>query len=422
MSQRSEMPGPSGLPHGKGEAPKALAVSEITRRIKETLEGEFSGLWIEGEVSRVTRPQSGHIYLSLKDANAQIQAVIWRSTASRMRLLPETGQEVLAFGDVTVYPPRGNYQFIITRLEPKGIGALQLAYRRMVEKLSREGLFDKERKKPVPFLPARIGLVTSPTGAAIRDILNVIDRRFPKVRILLHPVKVQGEGAAEEIAWAIDDFNRRAGADVLIVGRGGGSPEDLWAFNEEVVARAIARSEIPIISAVGHEIDLTVSDLVADRRALTPSEAAEIVLPREADLLATLGSLSTRLLNGIRGRSAVWRERLHQIRQRPAFRMPQERLRLLQQSVDDRGETLVRGISTLVGLWRERLSSSSARLEGLSPLRVLGRGYSITTRAGERSPLLDPKGLAPGDPIHTRLARGRLQSRITDISEDTSDG
>lgn len=408
---------PSETPAG----PDPLTVSELTDRIKGTLEGEFSGLWVEGEISRLSCPASGHIYLTLKDAHAQIQAVIWRSTASRIRFKTEGGQEVLAFGNVTVYPPRGNYQLIITRLEPKGVGALQLAYRQMVEKLSKEGLFDEARKKPLPWLPRRIGIVTSPTGAAIRDILNVIDRRFPRVHVVVYPVQVQGESAPGEIARAIDDFNRRGGVEVLIVGRGGGSPEDLWAFNEEVVARAISRSEIPIISAVGHEIDLLVSDLVADRRALTPTEAAELVLPSEADLRATLRGQAKRLGTAILGRAAVARERLRQISRRHVFRMPEQRVRQLQQSVDERGAGLARAISLRLERWRDRVSSSSARLEALSPLGVLGRGYTITVRAGEGRPLRGTAGLSPGDTIETRLARGKLVSRITEASPEETE-
>ena len=404
------------------EQPKALTVTEVTDRIKETLEKGFSGVWVEGEISRLTRASSGHIYLTLKDKGAQIQSVIWRSAARGLKFEAESGQEVLAYGDVTVYPPRGNYQLIISRLEPRGIGALQLAFRQMVEKLSKEGLFDEAAKKPIPWLPEHIGIVTSPTGAALRDILNVIDRRFPKVHMVILPVQVQGESAAGEIAGAIDEFNRRGGVDVLIIGRGGGSPEDLWPFNEEVVARAIARSEIPIISAVGHEIDLMVSDLAADRRALTPTEAAEIVLPREADLQASLEGLARRLGAAVLGRAAVARERLNQIASRPAFRMPGERVRRLQQTVDERAATLGKAVSALLGFWRERVAAFSSRLEGLSPLGVLGRGYSLTMAAGAKTPLREAKAASPGDSLETRLHRGRLISRITEVHEDDSQG
>ncbi|MCZ6692046.1 MAG: exodeoxyribonuclease VII large subunit [Planctomycetota bacterium] len=391
-------------------------MTEVTDRIKNALEGSFRGIWLEGEISRLTRAPSGHIYLTLKDSRAQIQAVVWRSTAARLKFDLESGQEVLACGDVTVYPPRGSYQLTISKLEPKGVGALQLAFRQLVERLSKEGLFDEARKKALPYMPEHIGVITSPTGAALRDILNVIDRRFPRVHVVIYPVVVQGEKAAGEIAAAIDTFNLRGDMEVLIVGRGGGSPEDLWAFNEEVVARAIYRSEIPIISAVGHEIDYMVSDMVADRRALTPTEAAEIVLPREADLKASLDVHVQRLRSAILGRASVAKERLRQMRARHGFRIPAEKIRQNQQAVDERGAGLGRSIAVILGRWKDRIGSTAARLETLSPLRVLGRGYSITLRQEDGAPLRDANEVAPGDSIETRLARGRLKSRVTETT------
>ena len=252
------------------EDEEILTVAELTWRIRALLEEEFDQVTVVGEVSGLKRPRSGHLYFELKDPEARLSAVIWRSTAARLRFELEDGMEIIATGRISVYGPRGSYQLIVDSLKPKGLGALQLAFLKLREKLEKEGLFRPEAKKPLPLLPACVGVVTSPSGAAIRDILTVIARRFPPAHIVLRPVRVQGEGAAEEIARAIAEFNDWGGADVLIVGRGGGSYEDLWAFNEEVVARAIHASRIPIISAVGHEIDVTIADLVADRRALTP--------------------------------------------------------------------------------------------------------------------------------------------------------
>ena len=409
-------PGPPPLAFpGAEKVPDALSVTELTHRIKDSLEGEFHGLWVTGEISRLTRAGSGHVYLSLKDAGAEVRAVIWRSTAARIRFDLEQGMEVLAFGDITVYPPRGEYQLKIVKVEPKGVGALQLAFQQLVERLRKEGLFDEDRKRPLPYLPRRIGIVTSPTGAAIRDMLKVLGRRFPNVHVTIHPVRVQGDGAAAEIAAAIDDFGERGGIDVMIIGRGGGSPEDLWAFNEEVVARAIARSEIPIISAVGHEIDVTIADYVADVRAATPSAAAEIVLPEEAALRESLRSAALRLAAGVRNRARVARETLRQIERSHAFRMPKERIRQWQQTLDDRAETLRRSLEGLVRLWRERLASGAAQLEAFSPLGVLGRGYSITMPAGGGPPVRDAAALSAGDAIETRLARGRVRSEVREI-------
>ncbi len=401
--------------------PDALTVTELTARIQDSLEGEFHGQWVTGEISRFTRAASGHVYLSLKDAGAELGAVIWRTTATRIRFDLESGMEVLAFGDITVYPPRGQYQLKITKIEPKGIGALQLAFQQLVEKLRAEGLFDEDRKQPLPFLPRHVGLVTSPTGAAVRDMLKGIGRRFPNVHVTIHPVRVQGDGAAEEIAAAIADFNRRGGMDVMIVGRGGGSPEDLWAFNEEVVARAIAASKIPVISAVGHEIDVTISDYVADVRAATPSAAAEQVLPEESTLRSTLQAAAHRLATGVRHRAKVARETLRQIERSHAFRMPKERVRQWQQTLDDRSEALRRVLESVVRVWRERLGGGAAQLEALSPLRVLGRGYSITTRPGGFVPLRDASEIAEGDQIETRLERGRVRSEVREIATDSAE-
>ncbi|MEK7871220.1 MAG: exodeoxyribonuclease VII large subunit, partial [Nitrospirota bacterium] len=250
---------------------KVYTVYELTLSVKSSLEEGFSDIWLEGEVSNLRIPGSGHIYLTLKDDRAQIRGVIFRSQVRSLRFLPKDGQHLLCRGHITVYEPKGEYQIIFTYIEPKGLGALQQAFEELKERLKSEGLFDEARKRPLPLYPEKIGVVTSPTGAAIRDILNIIGRRFPAVDILINPVPVQGEGAAELIAEAVNEMNLVGDIDVLIVTRGGGSIEDLWAFNEEIVARAIYNSRIPVISAIGHEIDYTISDFVADLRAPTPS-------------------------------------------------------------------------------------------------------------------------------------------------------
>ncbi len=258
---------------------QVLSVSDITRQIKNSLELRFPRVWIQGEISNFKRHTSGHLYFTLKDEGAQISATMWRSRAGTLLFGPEDGMKVIARGGITVYPPRGSYQIDVDQLTPLGVGELQIAFERLKQKLVAEGLFDEGRKRPLPELPSRIGIITSETGAALHDIRTVLNRRFPAIEVLLIPVRVQGPGAAEEIASAVKDMNRYGKIDVMIVGRGGGSLEDLWAFNEEIVARAIYASEIPVVSAVGHEIDFTIADFVADLRAPTPSAAAEMVVP-----------------------------------------------------------------------------------------------------------------------------------------------
>ena len=276
--------------------PTVLTVSELTGQIKELLEEGLPAVWVAGEISNMSRPQSGHVYLTLKDDRAQIRAVLWRSTALQLRFALADGLDVICRGTIDVYAPRGSYQLVIRQIEPQGEGALQLALRQLKAKLAAEGLFDENRKRPLPRYPRRVAFVTSPTGAAIRDFLEVIGRRWRGLDVLVIPARVQGEGAAAEIAAGIRAANRLAHRpDVLVVGRGGGSLEDLWCFNEEVVVRAIVASEIPVVSAVGHEIDVTLADFAADRRALTPSEAAELVVPDREELLLRLDSNRQRL-------------------------------------------------------------------------------------------------------------------------------
>jgi exodeoxyribonuclease VII large subunit len=392
-----------------------FTVSEITRQIRTSLEYNFSNISILGEISNVRRPSSGHIYLTLKDKNSQLQAVVFRNVANKIKFELKDGMEVITFGSVTVYEPRGQYQLIINKVEPKGVGALQLAFQQLKEKLEKEGLFDQTHKKPIPFIPQKIGIVTSPTGAAIKDILNIIDRRFANVEILIYPVKVQGEGAAQEIAEAITELNTLTDIDVIIAGRGGGSLEDLWAFNEEIVARSIYNSRIPIISAVGHEIDITIADLVADKRALTPSEAGELVVPRKDLLLDMLEKLETRLLQSLTGKLRLSKDKLVRIANSYAMRQPFDRLRRWQQRLDEFAQRLKLNITHALNTEREKLSGIAGKLESLSPLNVLKRGYTITTRLENNKSLREVKGLNIEDKIKTSFSKGSVISTILSI-------
>ena len=399
----------------KEKVEKFFTVSQITRKIRASLEHNFSNISILGEISNVRKPGSGHVYLTLKDKSSQLQAVVFRNIANKIKFELKDGMEVISFGSVTVYEPRGQYQLIINKIEPKGIGALQLAFQQLKEKLEKEGLFDQAHKKPIPFIPQKIGIVTSPTGAAIKDILNIIDRRFANVEILLYPVKVQGEGAAQEIAEAITELNALTDIDVIIAGRGGGSLEDLWAFNEEVVARSIYNSRIPVISAVGHEIDLTIADLVADKRALTPSEAGELVVPRKDLLLDMLEKLNTRLLQSLTGKLRLSKERLVRVANSYVMRQPFDRLRRWQQRLDEFAQRLNINITHALNTEREKLSGIAGKLESLSPLNVLKRGYTITTRLEDNKSLREAKGLNKGDKIKTNFSKGSVISTTLSI-------
>ncbi|MBT3877598.1 MAG: exodeoxyribonuclease VII large subunit [Candidatus Scalindua sp.] len=396
---------------------KFFTVSEITREIRTSLEHKLSNVCVIGEISNVRKPGSGHVYLTLKDKNAQLQAVVFRNTASRTKFELKDGIEVVSFGSITVYEPRGQYQLIINKIEPKGIGALQLAFQQLKEKLEKEGLFDHAHKKTIPFIPQKIGIVTSPTGAAIKDILNIIERRFANVEILIYPVRVQGEGAAQEIAEAISELNKLSDIDVIISGRGGGSLEDLWAFNEEIVARSIYNSRIPIISAVGHEIDVTIADLVADKRALTPSEAGELVVPRKDLLVEKIEKFKARLLQSLTGKLRLSKEKLVRIANSYAMRQPFDRLNRWQQKLDEFTQRLNLNITHALYAEREKLSGIAGKLESLSPLNVLKRGYTITTRLEDNKSLRDIKNLSKGGKIKTNLSKGSVISEILSIEK-----
>ena len=391
-----------------------LTVSDLTRDIKTSLQDRFSSVWVTGEISDLARPNSGHVYFTLKDDQSQIRAVIWRNTVTRLRVPLDDGLEILCRGDIDVYPPRGTYQLIIRHLEPRGEGALQAALRKLRAKLDAEGLFEPALKKPIPSLPRRIGVITSPSGAALRDFLQVAARRWRGVQIVIIPSRVQGVEAATEIVAAIETAHDiRPKLDALVVTRGGGSIEDLWSFNEEKVVRAIFAAELPVISAVGHEIDVTLADLVADLRALTPSEAAERVIPSADELQARLEQLDKRLQSVVVARFTHARGRLDALASRRVLRHPDESLRLWARRVDELQMRASRAISTQMTRQCERLAAVSGQLESLSPLSVLRRGYSLTSR--DDRILDDAVAVNAGDIITTRLARGEITSRVESI-------
>ncbi|HTQ39244.1 MAG TPA: exodeoxyribonuclease VII large subunit [Pirellulales bacterium] len=401
-----------------------LTVSQFTDVLKEIVEGAFPVVWVTGEISNFSRHNpSGHCYFTLKDADAQIRAVIWKSTAQRIRTELHDGLEVIVRGHLDVYAPRGEYKLIIEELQLKGLGALELKFRQLHQKLTAEGLFAPERKRPLPPFPRRIAFVTSPTGAALRDFLEVLRRRWPGVHVIIAPARVQGIGAAEEIAAAIERVNRLGvPIDVLVVGRGGGSLEDLWSFNEEVVVRAIHASRIPVVSAVGHEIDVTLADLVADVRALTPSEAAERIVPAMEAIYATLRDRQSRLAAALRSRTQEAQRRLETIETRPPFKKPFDRLYNLAQQLDGWQARCARSVGVLLDRTKQRTAGLAAHLESLSPLGVLARGYSLTTHTADGRPVFDASPLQPGETIHTRFARGAAVSRIEHIIDANGKG
>lgn len=396
--------------------PHVLSVSQLTAAIAGLLEGSFPEVWVSGEISNFSRPQSGHCYFTLKDAEAQIRAVIWRSAAARVKFDLADGLEVVCRGGIDVYPPRGSYQLVVERVEPLGLGALELALRQLQARLAAEGLFDPARKRPLPRFPRRVAVVTSPTGAAIRDFLEVLRRRWGGVDVWVVPTRVQGEGAALEVAAAIARVNSLAQPpDCLVVARGGGSLEDLWTFNEEPVVRAIAGSRVPVVSAVGHEIDVTLADLAADVRALTPSEAAELVAPDADELRQSLAHSRRRLVAALRGRVALARGRLEALSARRSFRKPHERLQQWAQRLDELGARGTRALARRLETARGRADRLAGQLHSLSPLGVLARGYSLTTRADDGSLVRRAAELQPGDLLRTRFHQGIATSRVEGV-------
>jgi exodeoxyribonuclease VII large subunit len=408
------VPAPPSLPRRQ-----AHTVSQATRLIKDALEGGLPALWVVGEISNFKRHASGHGYFSLKDEGAALAAVLWASRFAGLRFEPRDGMKVLAYGRVGVYEPRGVYQLYVDRLEPHGAGEQQAALARLCAKLRTEGLFDPGRKRPLPVLPRRIGVATSPDGAAVRDLIQTVRRRCPIVDMLIHPVRVQGVGAAEEIAGAIDRLNRLAarlgGIDLLIIGRGGGSAEDLAAFNEEIVARAIVRSSIPVVSAVGHETDTTVADLVADRRAATPTAAGELAVPVLAELLAHIAMLGRRLAGGLNACIAAGRRRLQTLSRRRPLVDPLGIVRTFRQRLDELGHAADRAAGRAVQSGRDRLAALAGRLEALSPLAVLARGYSIAQAEATGRVIRRAVDAAVGDRLLLRPAQGRLRVRVDEV-------
>jgi len=443
------------------EKRKIYSVYEITSEIKKTLDA-FGIVWIQGEISNFKRHSSGHMYFALKDDRAQLKAAFFRNSNIYLKFRPEDGLEVLVRGRISVYEPRGDYQIIVELMEPVGVGSLQLAFEQLKEKLRKEGLFDESHKKPLPLLPQKIGIVTSQTGAAIRDMLRVLARRNASLNVLIYPAKVQGEGAAREIADGIRFLNTRSDIDVIIAGRGGGSIEDLWAFNEEIVARAIFESRVPVISAVGHEVDFTISDFVADLRAPTPSAAAEMVSGAREDLMATVQSFQGRLFQSIRLGIETRRVALERLARSRAFYVAPNKIRDFQQSFDEASllmsqamqhklararqreqvaltrliklnlsqgivlrreahanqcRSMVMALRGGIDRARSRLQLAAGKLNALSPLAILERGYAIC-RNKDGTILKDSDKAVVGDPVNVKLSRGGLLCRVDQIAKD----
>jgi len=440
-----------------------MTVSQLTGMLRTSIESQFTDVWLEGEVSNLRMPGSGHVYCTLKDEVSQIRAVLFRSSAQRLKYSLQEGMCLIVRGRLTVYEARGEYQIVMESVEPKGIGALQLAFEQLRARLTAEGLFDEAKKSSLPPFPRRVGIVTSPTGAAIRDMLSVLHRRWPTLQIIVVPVPVQGEGAAQQIANAVAWLNEEDLVDVMIVGRGGGSLEDLWSFNEEVVIRAVAASRVPVVSAVGHETDVTLTDLAADRRAATPSAAAETVVPVLAEVVERLGVLAVRVTQTMSGRCAFEQRRLGAQINRLAeirFRLRQEwqrtreaadRLRTL---ICDRvvaSRDVVRGrqrdlaglnpafvvkrslamitflmqrlerqIIVLADGRRRRLAAMAAQLSQLSPLAILGRGYSILSRVRDGVILRRAVDAQPDEELIARLSQGQLRCTVKRVVPDPS--
>ncbi|MDP3919837.1 MAG: exodeoxyribonuclease VII large subunit [Candidatus Omnitrophota bacterium] len=394
---------------------RVYTVSDLNREVRILLEGRFEGaLWVEGELSNCKYHSSGHIYFSLKDDKSQINAAFFSRQNQSLKFRLKDGLKVLALARPSLYEARGQYQLYIDRMEPQGVGSLQMAFLQMKERLEKEGLFRVEHKQEIPKFPRTVGVITSSTGAAIRDILNVVGRRFQGTEVLLYPVRVQGDGAAAEIAQAVLDMNRWGLVDVMIVGRGGGSLEDLWAFNEEAVARAVYESRIPVISAVGHEIDWTICDLVADLRAPTPSAAAELVVQNRDDIQNRFKDYETRIRNSAVLLVGDLRERLETLKGSYAFRQPLAIVEQHSQHLDELVRQLQNYIKTLWSQKNHELRGVCGKLHALSPLAILERGYSLSFRS-DGSLIKDTKRIKVGDAIKTRTGKGIVHSQVTKI-------
>ena len=399
---------------------KPVTVSVLTEAIRHTLNQKFGRVFVEAEISGITRPHSGHIYLTLKDEFAQISSVVWRTTAQQLKFELEDGQKVVCGGYVDIYPQRGTYQLIIQQVQPVGIGELELAFRQLHAKLQSEGLFNADRKQPLPRYPKRIVVVTSPTGAAIRDFLQVLDRRWKGVHVTILPVKVQGPGSADEIAGAIESVGKlTTPPEVVVVTRGGGSKEDLWSFNEEKVCRAIHDCSIPVVSAVGHEVDVSLSDLVADVRALTPSEAAERLVPDQTEFLQQLDNVRNRIIRALMDRLESAKRELAQIESRPAIARPMVMIERNVERLNDVQRRMNQAMKQKLQLADSEVGSLAGRLESINPLSVLARGYSLTSKvqSGDRKLLTTTREVAIGDEIQTVLHAGKITSTISQIDQ-----
>lgn len=412
---------------------RPISIGDLTSVLKTLVEAAFGDVYVVGEISNFVRSKSGHCYLTLKDEEAQLGAVLWRTAAGRAKFEMKNGLSVVCRGRVEVYPPHGKYQLIITEIEPKGIGGLELAFRQLHEKLGREGLFAPERKKPIPTRPRRIAVVTSESGAAVRDFLNILRRRSRRVDVLIVPVRVQGEEASREIAEAVALLNRRFvpasqnqteietdadSLDAVVLIRGGGSMEDLWAFNEERTVRAAAASRIPVVTGIGHEIDVTLTDLAADLHALTPSDAAARLVPDDSEIPATLADFSVRLDRAMKRQIADAESRVSRLARSAVLQDPVDRIFGPQRmTLDHLERRLDRNAETFFLKAGHRFEEAAARLEALSPLAVLARGYSLT-QTEEGGLVRNAADVSPGETISTRVRRGRIESRVIKIEED----
>lgn len=395
-----------------------ISVTELVTAFKQIVESTLPPVCVQAEVSNCKRSSAGHYYLTLKDESSEINAVVWRSTAEQLKFQLKDGMKVLATGALQVYVARGSCQFIINRLQPDGVGELELAFRQLKERLQQEGLFDRGRKRPLPRLPRRIALVTSPTSAAVRDMIQVIVRRWPAANLIILPVPVQGPDAAPRIAKALRFIKHIPDVDVVITGRGGGSLEDLWAFNEEVVARAIADCPVPVVSAVGHEIDVSIADMVADRRALTPSEAGELVVPSVDDFRMEIHNAGTRMHAALRGKIERLRLSLRSLETRSVLKRPAALIDERRQRCDDLAERATRAIRVQHERLTQKLHGLAGTLDALSPLKVLARGYSLTLSEDNRL-VRSVDDVVPGSEMVTRTQDGTIWSTVTDANRQS---
>ncbi|MFO7890115.1 MAG: exodeoxyribonuclease VII large subunit [bacterium] len=405
----------NGVVESDSNTSTPLTVTELTLKIKKSLEDQFPPLWIKGEISNFKRHSSGHLYFSLKDAESQISCVMWKNRNRNLLFQLQDGMKVIGLAHLNVYMQQGRYQLIVQRIRPAGMGELQIEFEKLKRRLAEEGLFDEEHKKAIPFFPETIGIVTSPTGAALQDIKSVINRRFPAIKLILWPAKVQGSGAAEQIAEGIYAFNQYGKVDLLIVGRGGGSLEDLWPFNEEIVARAIYDSGVPVISAVGHEIDFSISDLAADRRAPTPSAAAEIAVPDKEELLTDILLHKNTLVQYMQNFFSTYHENIKILKKSYGFRRPVDKVREYCFRIDDSTTHLITLIKHTYKAHLSKINNLRGRLQALNPQSILNRGYSITTRVSDGKIISYAEDLKKNNIINTRFARGSIDALVEKV-------